>query len=80
MAKKKKKFKVTIDMVYPKPKSKYDDTISEAKRRARHILENNPQGVARIKQLKTNGKSYKSKSSHYWVRSRKTGRVGIVGL
>ncbi len=45
MAKKKKKFKVTIDMVYPKPKSKYDDTISEAKRRARHILENNPQCV-----------------------------------
>jgi len=78
---KKKKYKIEIDKVYPKPKAKYyEDTISEAKRCARHMLENNPQGIVRIKKLKVNGKSYKAVSSHWWAKNRETGRDRIVGL
>ena len=77
---KKKKYKIEIDKVYPKPKAKYDDTMPEAKRCARHMLQNNPQGIVRIKELKSDGKSYKSKSSHWWAKNKETGRDRIVGL
>lgn len=44
------------------------------------MLQNNPQGIVRIKELKSDGRSYKSKSSHWWAKNKETGRDRIVGL
>lgn len=77
---KKKKYKIIIDKVYPKPKPKYGDTLEMAQWHVRKQLSANPQGIVRIKQLKADGKSYKSKSSHYWAKNRETGRDRITNL
>ncbi|KKN24568.1 hypothetical protein LCGC14_0893570 [marine sediment metagenome] len=77
---KKQKYKITIDKVYPKPLSRYTDTLEDAKKRVVWFLGNNPQGIARIKQLKADGRSYKSLSTHRWVKNRETGRDRITNL
>ena len=76
---KKKKYKLEIDNRYPKSVPKYFDTLSEAKQYIRDKRMYADE-IARIRQLKADGKSYKAVSSHWWAKSNKTGRDRIVGL
>ncbi len=76
----KRKFRIEIDRVQTKPSPKHADDLYEAKHKVRGLIDKYPHGLARIKVLKKDGKSYKSKSSHWLAKNRKTGRKRITNL